>query len=443
MKELIHIHIGQCGTQTGLNYWEGIAQEHGLDQTGTYNGDSDLRMKGMGVCFEEVIDKRYVPRAIFVDTDPASIDSVRGSQLGKLFRPEYLIAGKHGTGNNFAKARYTDGTEVSELLLEAINKEAEKCDTLQGFQITHAIGGGSGSGLGTQLFENLLDYFMDYNIQNFPVFPSPKVSDIVVEPYNVVFAMPDLYLKPSITAVIDNEALYDIALRNLISRTPTYNDMNEIIATSMIGATSCFRFPGQINSSLRSLSYNLVPFFRLHFCTIEHAPLSCIKTSSKISPSAELVQQLFNARNILCNIDPKQGRYFTAAANFRGKVCTGEIEEQLTNIQMQSDRFIRWIPDSLKISYCEVPSEDSDISATLIGNSTAVIEVFRQAMSRFQPMFRRKAFLHWYTAEGMDEMEIVEAESKFHDCICEYSMYQSDQNYGDFWNDEEEAEEVF
>ena len=26
-------------------------------------------------------------------------------------------------------------------------------------------------------------------------------------------------------------------------------------------------------------------------------------------------------------------------------------------------------------------------------------------------MFRRKAFLHWYTGEGMDEMEFTEAES--------------------------------
>ena len=30
-------------------------------------------------------------------------------------------------------------------------------------------------------------------------------------------------------------------------------------------------------------------------------------------------------------------------------------------------------------------------------------------------MFRRKAFLHWYTGEGMDEMEFTEAESNMND----------------------------
>lgn len=39
-------------------------------------------------------------------------------------------------------------------------------------------------------------------------------------------------------------------------------------------------------------------------------------------------------------------------------------------------------------------------------------------------MFRRRAFLHWYTGEGMDEMEFIEAESNINDLISEYQQYQ-------------------
>ncbi|OQR68296.1 beta-tubulin Cyca-2c-like [Tropilaelaps mercedesae] len=39
-------------------------------------------------------------------------------------------------------------------------------------------------------------------------------------------------------------------------------------------------------------------------------------------------------------------------------------------------------------------------------------------------MFRRKAFLHWYTDEGMDEMEFTEAESNMNDLISEYQQHQ-------------------
>merc|ERR1712195_303384 len=38
----------------------------------------------------------------------------------------------------------------------------------------------------------------------------------------------------------------------------------------------------------------------------------------------------------------------------------------------------------------------------------------------FTAMFRRKAFLHWYTGEGMDEMEFTEAESNMNDLVSEY-----------------------
>ena len=39
-------------------------------------------------------------------------------------------------------------------------------------------------------------------------------------------------------------------------------------------------------------------------------------------------------------------------------------------------------------------------------------------------MFRRRAFLHWYTGEGMDEMEFSEAENNMNDLISEYQQYQ-------------------
>ena len=54
--------------------------------------------------------------------------------------------------------------------------------------------------------------------------------------------------------------------------------------------------------------------------------------------------------------------------------------------------------------------------------------------------FCRKAFLHWYTGEGMDEMEFTEAESNMNDLVSEYQQYQdaTAEEEGEF--DEEEGE---
>ena len=64
------------------------------------------------------------------------------------------------------------------------------------------------------------------------------------------------------------------------------------------------------------------------------------------------------------------------------------------------------------------------MSATFVGNSTSIQELFRRVMTQFTAMYRRKAFLHWYTGEGMDEAEFTESESNMSDLISEYLQYQ-------------------
>ena len=58
------------------------------------------------------------------------------------------------------------------------------------------------------------------------------------------------------------------------------------------------------------------------------------------------------------------------------------------------------------------------------GLSFLLKEIFKRVSEQFTVMFRRKAFLHWFTGEGMDEMEFTEAESNMNDLVAEYQQYQ-------------------
>ena len=62
--------------------------------------------------------------------------------------------------------------------------------------------------------------------------------------------------------------------------------------------------------------------------------------------------------------------------------------------------------------------------STFVANSTSIQELFKRAGEQFSAIFRRRAFLHWYTGEGMDEMEFTEADSNMNDLISEYQQYQ-------------------
>lgn len=54
---------------------------------------------------------KYVPRAILVDLEPGTMDSVRSGPFGQIFRPDNFVFGQSGAGNNWAKGHYTEGAE--------------------------------------------------------------------------------------------------------------------------------------------------------------------------------------------------------------------------------------------------------------------------------------------------------------------------------------------
>merc|ERR1712032_1027990 len=66
-----------------------------------------------------------------------------------------------GAGNNWAKGHYTEGAELIDSVLDVVRKEAEGCDCLQGFQVTHSLGGGTGSGIGTLLISKIREEYPD------------------------------------------------------------------------------------------------------------------------------------------------------------------------------------------------------------------------------------------------------------------------------------------
>ena len=77
------------------------------------------------------------------------------------------------------------------------------------------------------------------------------------------------------------------------------------------------------------------------------------------------------------------------------------------------------------VTICGIPPKDLKMSTTFLGNSTAIQETWKRVAEQFTTMFYRKAFLHWYTGEGMDEMEFTEAESNINDLVSECQQYQN------------------
>ena len=398
---------------------------------------------------------RHAPRPRARPPRSSLQDSVRSGPYGQIFRPDNFVFGQTGAGNNWAKGHYTEGAELIDSVLDVVRKEAESCDCLQGFQVCHSLGGGTGSGMGTLLISKIREEYPDRIMCTFSVVPSPKVSDTVVEPYNATLSVHQLVENADECMVLDNEALYDICFRTLKLTTPTFGDLNHLISAVMSGITCCLRFPGQLNADLRKLAVNLIPFPRLHFFMVGFTPLTSRGSQQyRALTVPELTQQMWDAKvrgsrsrmeprrvphlsspmraqrvlgtgmrsyrhspspracptradlrppsrspmhvlhfptpprhraptpdphpasppqNMMCAADPRHGRYLTASALFRGRMSTKEVDEQMLNVQNKnSSYFVEWIPNNVKSSVCDIPPKGLKMSATFIGNSTAI-----------------------------------------------------------------------
>jgi len=461
VREIVHVQVGQCGNQVGKAFWECVCQEHKINAQGSWDADvgpptNDAdgdgikdELENISVYFASPSIERYVPRAIIVDLEPGTIDVIKGSKYGNAYNDDFLLFGANGAGNNWAKGHYTEGAELVDEVLDKIRIAIENCDAPQGFQLMHSLGGGTGSGMGTLLLLKIRDAYPDRITTTYSIYPSPKVSDTVVEPYNAVLSSHQLLENSDETFIVDNEALYNISHNILKQTQPTYAQLNTLIAQATCGITCSLRFPGKLNGDLRKLGVNLVPFPRLHFFLVSQAPILNKDSAEKVNVNVqELANQCYSSKNFYSNVKPDDGKYLAASFSFRGGMASQTVDEQMKKLQESHEAdFVEWIPNNIKSGIVTVgqinPHDPTQAmnSCTLVANTTALKGIFQRLATQFGAMYRRKAFLHWYKGEGMDEMEFQEADKNVRDLITEYQDKQ-DATYEEEDEEDEDDDDI-
>ncbi|RLO14032.1 hypothetical protein DYB28_013862, partial [Aphanomyces astaci] len=227
-REIITLQVGQCGNQIGSEFWKQLCVEHGISPDGIVQDYATQGNDRKDVFFYQADDEHYIPRALLMDLEPRVINSIMNSSYRNLYNPENTFIAKDGggAGNNWASG-YNQGEQHHDLLMEMIDREADGSDSLEGFVLCHSIAGGTGSGMGSYLLENLNDHFPKKLIQTYSVFPNQDdfQSDVVVQPYNSLLTLKRLVLNSDCVVVLDNTALNRIAVDRLRIDNPTVSQV--------------------------------------------------------------------------------------------------------------------------------------------------------------------------------------------------------------------------
>ena len=136
--EIISIHVGCCGNKLGYSFWEMINKEHSINQSILYNNkyDFDYQLKNIDVYYNETLFIKYIPRAIFVDLNTKSMESLQSTSY---FDSTNMIFAESSINNNCAAGFYTEGRNLIESITENVRKEAEACVLLYDFHLFHSL----------------------------------------------------------------------------------------------------------------------------------------------------------------------------------------------------------------------------------------------------------------------------------------------------------------
>jgi len=309
---------------------------------------------------------------------------------------------------------------VIDSILDVVRKETELCDRLQGFQLAHSLGGGTGSGMGSLMISRLREEYAEKVISTFSVVPSCKASEYPVEPYHAAFTAHYLIADVDVSYIFDNETLYaDLISAGLDPKSTQEAKeaaLTDLIVPAMVGSTCALRFPNQATSDLRSVVRDLVVIPKLHFLSAVVTRLPAPTAGSSWANIVDYTAAPFRPHSVDApRINPCSLKYSACAATYRGAASTKDTNDLFATFPSG---------EHYTTSQCCTTPHNIDHSITLVGNHASMQCVWERVAEQYKTLYSRKAFLSIYMGSGMDEGECVEAREDLCGLLEDYKVNQ-------------------
>ena len=384
-------------------------------------------------------------------------------ELRDIFEARQCISDKSGAGNNWACGHFEYGALYSDEIQEKVRQAAEKCDSLQGFFFLHSIGGGTGSGLGTHILQQLADLYPSVFRFSTCVFPQNN-DDVITSPYNSMLALNELIDHADCVLPVDNQALFDIVDRvdqtyaktqgrgsgsggqsssaaanettikdgssvvesaNTKKKANHFEKENSIVANVINNLTCSMRFEGDLNVDMNEITMNMVPFPKMHFLQSSLSPLYT-HINPKLNPRTidQSFSDAFDRSYQLIQQGTHAPTYLSCGLIVRGpKVQISDINRNVEKLQKKLN-MIHWNQEGFKVGHCHQAPLDMPYSMLALSNNTGTRSVLEKLRGRFMKIYKQRVFVHHYTKY----MDISHFDTALNNCSSVIDSYEQVEN---------------
>lgn len=281
----------------------------------------------------------------------------------------------------------------------------------------------------TLLLEKMMEEYVNTSLLRFSVLPSPRMSTAIVEPYNTILHASTTMNYKHCVFVFDNEAVYNLCTGKLGVGRPTYKNLNQHVAQVVSASTASLRFGGSLNVDLQDFNTNLVPLPRLHFPVMTYAPVISVDSHHEQQSITDMTKCCFDPSMQMTKCNPADGKYMSCCLLYRGDVTPNDVQRATAAVKLQKNiQFVEWCGTGFKNGISASRPRvlhGGDLAkmtraVCMLANTTALKHSWAALNNKFELMYNRRAFVHWYTGEGLEDSELTNAKENVAQLIQDY-----------------------
>jgi len=490
-RSVISIHVGQCGVQMGSSVWELYNFEHDIQNNGARSVPDEsvlgTNIDNFRTFYYETASGKYVPKSLFIDSEPSVMDALRQSSLGGMLHSNFMINNNQDCRNIMGLAWYPIfcGQSFHALVKRQVRKLRELCDSLSGCMYYLSTCGGTGTGFTCRALQQMRA--IDTKSVNYAICqaPSLSISGNPLETYNTIAYLGlTRYdnLNMNMHTIYDNEALYRQCNRLVGQKfSPTYRHINQLVAMSVSSCTASLRFDGQLNVDLNEFQTNLVPIPTLNLMFNSMAPLD-MDEDKELMSTRDITLQAFSQQAYMCSVDPFayankwdesnatipwgdnepweaeaqtiyadleskmqtatlskrvhtiNHKFIAACVMYRGDLMPATINRAMQDLYYEKNPlFVQWVPSGFKVGInsppmrtpMQWPIKDMSRSLTCVINNSVISEKLKQLIRNYRDIKNNNGYGVWSQIGGLEDSLMESTKDGICEQINQYSYCMS------------------